>query len=63
MRPDELRDLLKVVEEVRAEVAPGLSPDLVREIVEIESEHVDDGDAAQRAIRDAIQAIQADGST
>ena len=48
---DDLNDLLKVVEETRVELRPDLDAALLKKIVEIEREHLDDEPAAMSVIR------------
>jgi len=52
----DLAELATTVEQVRAAKFPHLSPDLVRRILAIEAEHLDDRAAAIREIKAAVVA-------
>jgi ABC-type nitrate/sulfonate/bicarbonate transport system substrate-binding protein len=57
MPKNELKDLLKAVEAVRAELHPDLSGDFLSAVIEAEQENLDDEDAAIRAIEAALKRL------
>lgn len=54
MRTTDVTELIAVVEQIRSATQPGLSPTLLRAVVEAEASHPEDEHAALEIIRNAV---------